>query len=130
MVQTKQVIGKLLIKNLKNIYIGFYEINYTSNVILERIDSDKFLFNNLYKEIDNQLVGFSVGDYNLVIMLELRSNLKKNIRVENNSLLNERLVFTNINYHKTKNILLTMKFLALLMLNQQIIYVIMLITTI
>lgn len=112
MVQTKQVIGKLLIKNLKILYTGFYEINNTSNVILERIDSDKFLFNNIYKEIDKQLVGVSMGDYNLAMMLGLRSNLKKNIRVEINSLLNERLVYTNINYHKIKKILLTMMFLA------------------
>lgn len=64
------------------------------------------------------------------MMLGLKSNLKKIIRVENNRLLNERLVYTNINYHKIKNILLTMMFLAFSMLNQQIIDVIMFITMI
>lgn len=58
--------------------------------------------NNSYIEIDNQLVNSNVEEYDQIVMLGLMSNLKKSIRVEINSMLNDELLSTNINYHNIK----------------------------
>ena len=95
---------------MKILFTGFNGFNNTSKVIIDKINNDKLLFNNSYKEIDNQLVNINVEDYELIIMLGLRNNLKRSIRLEVNSLLNDELVTTNINYCNVKNILITMIF--------------------
>lgn len=87
---------------MKILFTGFNGFNNTSKVIIDKINNDKLLFNNSYKEIDNQLVDINVEDYELIIMLGLRSNLKRSIRLEVNSLLNDELVTTNINYCNVK----------------------------
>ena len=83
---------------MKILFTGFNGFNNTSKVIIDKINNDKLLFNNSYKEIDNQLVDINVKDYELIIMLGLRSNLKRSIRLEVNSLLNDELVTTNLSY--------------------------------
>ncbi len=87
---------------MKILFTGFNGYNNPSKVIVVRTNHDKLLFNNSYKEIDNQLVDINVEDYDLIIMLGLRSNLKRSIRLEVNSLLNDELVTTNINYCNVK----------------------------
>lgn len=87
---------------MKILFTGFNGFNNTSKVIIDKINNDKLLFNNSYKEIDNQLVDINVEDYELIIMLGLRSNLKRSIRLEVNSLLNDELVTTNLNYCNVK----------------------------
>jgi len=87
---------------MKILFTGFNGFNNTSKVIIDKINNDKLLFNNSYKEIDNQLVDINVEDYELIIMLGLRSNLKRSIRLEVNSLLNDELVVTNLNYCNVK----------------------------
>ncbi len=87
---------------MKILFTGFNGFNNTSKVIIDKINNDKLLFNNSYKEIDNQLVDINVEDYELIIMLGLRSNLKRSIRLEVNSLLNDEIVTTNINYCNVK----------------------------
>ena len=89
-------------KYMKILFTGFNGFNNTSKVIIDKINNDKLLFNNSYKEIDNQLVNINVEDYELIIMLGLRSNLKRSIRLEVNSLLNDELVTTNISYCNVK----------------------------
>ena len=88
---------------MKILFTGFNGFNNTSKVIIDKkINNDKLLFNNSYKEIDNQLVDINVEDYELIIMLGLRSNLKRSIRLEVNSLLNDELVTTNLSYCNVK----------------------------
>ena len=87
---------------MKILFTGFNGFNNTSKVIINKINNDKLLFNNSYKEIDNQLVDINVEDYDLIIMLGLRSTLKKSIRVEINSMLNDELLTTNLNYYNVK----------------------------
>lgn len=87
---------------MKILFTGFNGFNNTSKVIIDKINNDKLLFNNSYKEIDNQLVDINVEDYELIITLGLRSNLKRSIRLEVNSLLNDEIVTTNINYCNVK----------------------------
>jgi hypothetical protein len=87
---------------MKILFTGFNGFNNTSKVIIDKINNDKLLFNNSYKEIDNQLVDINVEDYELIIMLGLRCNLKRSIRLEVNSLLNDELVTTNISYCNVK----------------------------
>ena len=84
-------------KYMKILFTGFNGFNNTSKVIIDKINNDKLLFNNSYKEIDNQLVNSNVEEYDLIVMLGLRSNLRKSIRVEINSMLNDKLLSTNIN---------------------------------
>lgn len=66
---------------MKILFTGFNGHNNPSKVIVDRTNHDKLLFNNSYKEIDNQLVNSNVEEYDLIIMLRLRTNLKKSIRV-------------------------------------------------
>jgi len=87
---------------MKILFTGFNGFNNTSKVIIDKINNDKLLFNNSYKEIDNQLADINVEDYELIIMLGLRCNLKRSIRLEVNSLLNDELVTTNISYCNVK----------------------------
>ena len=87
---------------MKILFTGFNGFNNTSKVIIDKINNDKLLFNNSYKEIDNQLVNINVEDYELILMLGLRSNLKRSIRLEVNSLLNDELVTTNLSYCNVK----------------------------
>mgnify|MGYP003289433172 CR=1 FL=1 len=87
---------------MKILFTGFNGHNNSSKVIVVRTDHDKLLFNNSYKEIDNQLVNSNVEGYDLIIMLGLRSNLKKSIRVEINSVLKDELLSTNINCYEVK----------------------------
>ena len=89
---------------MKILFTCFNGFNNTSKVIIDKINNDKLLFNNSYKEIDNQLVNSNVEEYDLIIMLGLRSNLKKSIRVEINSFLNDELVTTNLSYCNVKKI--------------------------
>lgn len=89
-------------KYMKILFTGFNGFNNTSKVIIDKINNDKLLFNNSYKEIDNQLVNSNVEEYDLIIMLGLKSNLKRSIRLEVNSLLNDELVTTNISYCNVK----------------------------
>ena len=77
---------------MKILYTGFIGFNNTFKAIIDRINNDKLLLSNSYKEIDNQLVNSDVEEYDLIIMLGLRSNLKKSIRVEINSMLNDELL--------------------------------------
>ena len=88
---------------MKILFTGFNGFNNTSKVIIDKINNDKLLFNNSYKEIDSQLVDVSLKEYDLIIMLGLRSNLKKSIRLEINSSLNDEILSTNINYNKIKD---------------------------
>ena len=88
---------------MKILFTGFNGFNNTSKVIIDKINNDKLLFNNSYKEIDSQLVDVSLEEYDLIIMLGLRSNLKKSIRLEINSSLNDEILSTNINYNKIKD---------------------------
>ena len=90
---------------MKILFTGFNGFNNTSKVIIDKINNDKLLFNNSYKEIDSQLVDVSLEEYDLIIMLGLRSNLKKSIRLEINSSLNDEILSTNINYNKIKDYL-------------------------
>ena len=87
---------------MKILFTGFKGFNNTSKVIIDKINNDKLLFNNSYKEIDNQLVNINVEEYDLIIMLGLKSNLKRSIRLEVNSFLNDELVTTNISYCNVK----------------------------
>lgn len=89
-------------KYMKILFTGFNGFNNTSKVIIDKINNDKLLFNNSYKEIDNQLVNINVEEYDLIIMLGLKSNLKRSIRLEVNSFLNDELVTTNISYCNVK----------------------------
>ena len=41
---------------MKILFTGFNGFNNTSKVIIDKINNDKLLFNNSYKEIDNQLL--------------------------------------------------------------------------
>ena len=87
---------------MKILFTGFNGFNNTSKVIIDKINNDKLLYNNSYKEIDNQLVNINVEDYELIIMLGLRCNLKRSIRLEINSMLNDELVTTNLSYCNLK----------------------------
>ena len=87
---------------MKILFTGFNGFNNISKVIVDKIKNEKLLFNNSYKEIDAQLVDINLEDYELIIMLGLRSNLKKSIRLELNSSLNNELLFTNLNHYKLK----------------------------
>ena len=87
---------------MKILFTGFNGYNNTSKVIIDRIDNDKILFNNSYEEIDKELSNINIEAYDLITMLGLRNNLKKSIRLEINSLLNNELVTTNINVHQVK----------------------------
>lgn len=91
-------------KIYENFVHRFNGHNNPSKVIVVRTNHDKLLFNNSYKEIDNQLVNSNVEEYDLIIMLGLRSSLKESIRVEINSMLNDKLVTTNLNYCNVKKI--------------------------
>ncbi len=85
---------------MKILFTAFNGFNNTSKIIIDRINNDKILFNNAFREIDNQLANINIEEYDLIIMLGLRSNLKKSIRLELNSLLNSELLSTNLNYNK------------------------------
>ena len=85
---------------MKVLFTGFNGFNNTSKEIIDRINDDKILFNNSYKEIDEHLDYVNIEEYDLIIMLGLRNNLKKSIRLELNSLLNSELLSTNLNYNK------------------------------
>jgi len=87
---------------MKILFTGFNGYNNISKAIIDRINNDKLLFNNSYKEIDNQLANINIEEYDLIIMLGLRSNLKKRIRLEINSLLNDELLSSNLEYNKIK----------------------------
>lgn len=87
---------------MKILFTCFNGFNNTSKVIIDKINNDKLLFNNSYKDIDIQLANSNVEEYDLIIMLGLRSNLKKSIRVEINSFLNDELVTTNLSYCNVK----------------------------
>ena len=87
---------------MKILFTGFKGFNNTSKVIIDKINNDKLLFNNSYKDIDIQLANSNVEEYDLIKMLGLRSNLKKSIRVEINSFLNDELVTTNLSYCNVK----------------------------
>ena len=89
-------------KYMKILFTGFNGFNNTSKEIIDKINNDKLLLNNSYKEIDNQLVNSNVEEYDLIIMLGLRSNLKKSIRLEINSMLDDELLATNLNYFNVK----------------------------
>ena len=87
---------------MKILFTCFNGFNNTSKVIIDKINNDKLLFNNSYKDIDIQLANSNVEEYDLIIMLGLRINLKKSIRVEINSFLNDELVTTNLSYCNVK----------------------------
>ena len=48
---------------MKILFTGFNGHNNPSKVIVVRTNHDKLLFNNSYKEIDNQLVNSNVEEY-------------------------------------------------------------------
>lgn len=83
---------------MKILFTGFSGFNNPTTQILKKIDN-KILFNNSYKEIDKMINCIDFKMYDLIIMLGLRNNLKKSIRLEINSLLNDELLTTNINYN-------------------------------
>ena len=112
---------------MKILFTGFNGYNNPSKVIVVRTNHDKLLFNNSYKEIDNQLVDINVEDYDLIIMLGLRSNLKRSIRLEINSMVNDELLATNLNYCNVKRYFNDNDISCIVNDNQQIIYAIMLI---
>ncbi len=89
---------------MKVLFTGFKGYNNPSNVIvnkkIDEISNDILLFNNSYNEIDKQLDKINIEGYDLIIMLGLRNNLKKSIRIEVNSYLDNVLLATNINYDK------------------------------
>lgn len=89
---------------MKALFTGFKGYNNSSNVIINKIiggiSIDTLLFNNLYNQIDKQLDEINIEDYDLIVMLGLRNNLKKSIRLEVNSLLDNDLLTTKINYEK------------------------------
>lgn len=47
-------------KYMKILFTGFNGFNNISKVKIDKINNDKLLFNNSYKEIDNQLVNSNV----------------------------------------------------------------------
>lgn len=87
---------------MKALFTGFKGYNNPSNVIINKmigeISIDTLLFNNSYNQIDKQLDKINIEDYNLIVMLGLRNNLKKSIRIEANAYLDKELLTTNINY--------------------------------
>ena len=48
---------------MKILFTGFNGHNNPSKVIVVRTNHDKLLFNNSYKEIDNQLINSNVEEY-------------------------------------------------------------------
>lgn len=84
------------------LFTGFYGVNNTSNIIIDRITNDKIIFRNSYKEIDEKISKVNVENYDLIIMLGLRNNLKKSIRIESNAMLENELLHSNIDYNKLK----------------------------
>lgn len=54
------------------------------------------LFKNSYEEIDKIISKTNLEDYDLIIMLGLRNNLKKSIRIETATLLDNDFIETNI----------------------------------
>lgn len=88
------------------LFTGFKGYNNPSNVIINKIigeiNKNTLLFNNSYNQIDKQLDKINIEGYNLILMLGLRNNFKKSIRIEVNSYLDNELLTTNINYSKLR----------------------------
>lgn len=88
------------------LFTGFKGYNNPTNTIINKIIdktiNDTLLFNNSYEQIDKQLDKINTEEYDLILMLGLRNNLRKNIRIEVNSLLDTELLTTHINYDKLR----------------------------
>lgn len=84
------------------LFTGFKGYNNpTSTIINKIIDkgiNDTLLFNNSYKQLDK----INTEEYDLILMLGLRNNLRKNIRIEVNLLLDTELSTTHISYDKLR----------------------------
>lgn len=72
---------------MKVLFTGFNGFNNSSKAIIDKINMDKLLFNNSYKEIDNQLADINMKDHKLivrkylhVVMLENGLPKKKEIK--------------------------------------------------
>lgn len=89
---------------MKVLFTGFKGYNNSSNVVVkkitDKIGTDILLFNNSYEKIDKQLTKINIEDYDFILMLGLRNNLRKSIRLEVNSYLDNELLTTNISYEK------------------------------
>lgn len=78
---------------MKVLFTGFKGYNNPSNIIINKIigeiSNDTFLFNNSYNKLDKQLDKINIEGYNLIVMLGLRNNLRKSIRIEANAYLDK-----------------------------------------
>lgn len=83
---------------MKILYTGFQGFNNPSKIIVNRINEDKIIFNNSYDEIDKVLLKNDIEKYDFIIMLGLRNNLKKSIRIETTAGIESDIVNTYINY--------------------------------
>ena len=83
---------------MKVLYTGFQGFNNPSKLIVNNINEDKIIFNNFYNEIDRVLLKNDIEKYDFIIMLGLRNNLKKSIRIETTAGIESYTVNTYINY--------------------------------
>jgi len=87
---------------MKVLYTGFDGVNNPSNVILKEINNNKIIFKNTYKEITKILLNKEIEQYDLIVMLGLRTNLKKSIRIEEKAYLDNELIETRVDCIKLK----------------------------
>lgn len=85
------------------LFTGFGGYKNPSKIIVENIDSDKIILKNSYNEIERQLSNIALEKYDLIIMLGLRNNLKKSIRLEKNALINDEIIESNLNLNVIKD---------------------------
>lgn len=96
-------LGNGWLNKMKVLFTGFHGYRNTSKVILDKLNNDKIIFKNNYNEIDKSLNNVKIEDYDLIIMLGVRNNLKKSIRLEVNSFLENKLLMSTLDCNKMKN---------------------------
>ena len=71
---------------MKILFTGFNGFNNTSKVIIDKINNDKLLLNNSYKEIDNQLVNINFINYHFRGIIKTIKACIQNFHILFNSL--------------------------------------------
>ncbi len=82
------------------LFTCFKGYNNSSNVVVKKINQNKLILENSYTLIDKQIQEIDLQNYDYIIMLGLRNNLRKSIRLEVNSFLDNGLLTTDINCSK------------------------------
>lgn len=92
---------------------------------LKKINQNQLILENPYTLIDKQIQEIDLQNDDYIIKLRLRNNLRKSIRLEVNSFLDNELLTTDINYIKLSKYVIYNGVNCLVNNKKQIIYVIM-----